>query len=74
MLVENAIVMVVGTIIFALLGSIGCCCFGKNAVVWRTAICGTAFAFWILWICTYMAQMNPQLIPSRPDFWIEQHK
>ncbi|KAG9397296.1 ATP synthase subunit H [Carpediemonas membranifera] len=71
--IRNIIVMAVGSLIFALIGSVGCFCWGKNGVVYRTIIIGGAFCIWLLWICTFMAQMNPQLLPARPEYWLDQH-
>ncbi|KAF2155008.1 hypothetical protein K461DRAFT_276188, partial [Myriangium duriaei CBS 260.36] len=41
---------------------------GENQTVWRSTLVLSAFACWLMWAITLLAQLNPLIKPERTDY------
>eukprot|EP00389_Voromonas_pontica_P002195 GDKH01003254.1.p2 GENE.GDKH01003254.1~~GDKH01003254.1.p2 ORF type:complete len:77 (+),score=16.93 GDKH01003254.1:220-450(+) len=70
----------VGTLIFAILGVLGCIGFGvafgketpntsQKDALWLTItmVALATFSMWGFWVCVYMHQMNPLIYPVHAE-------
>eukprot|EP00741_Cyanophora_paradoxa_P012650 tig00020614_g12221.t1 len=61
--------MAIGTAIFVILGFLGIASTTlvekELRALAKTLVLTAAICMWLMWICTYMAQMNPLMLPTR---------
>ncbi|GAM84930.1 hypothetical protein ANO11243_029330 [Dothideomycetidae sp. 11243] len=41
---------------------------GENQTVWRSTLILSAFACYLMWAITFLAQLNPLIMPERSDY------
>ncbi|KAF2484843.1 ATP synthase subunit H-domain-containing protein [Neohortaea acidophila] len=40
---------------------------GENQTIWRSTLILSAFACWLMWIITFLAQWHPLIVPERDN-------